>query len=65
MKKQKLHMINKFFSYSRRGIPLGRKEGRKADWLIVGGWEVERERARMKLGWLRKIYEGIEGVIRK
>ena len=52
-KKKKLYMINKMFSYSRRGIPLGRKEGRKADWLIVGGLGVEREGARMELGRLR------------
>ena len=54
-------MINKIFSYSRRGIPLRRKEGRKADWLIVGGLGVERERARMELGRLGKRYEGVEG----
>ena len=53
-------MINKMFSYSRQGIPLGR-EGRKADWLIVGGLGVERERARMELGRLGKRYEGVEG----
>ena len=52
-KKKKLYMINKIFSYSRRGIPLRRKEGRKADWLIVGGLGVEGERARMELGRLR------------
>ena len=39
----------------------GRKGGRKADWLIVGGLGVERERARMELGRLRKRYEGVEG----
>ena len=56
-KKKKLYMINKIFSYFRRGIPLGR-EGRKVDWLIVGGLGVERERARMELGRLRKRCEG-------
>ena len=35
--KKKLHMINKIFSYSRRGIPLGRegRGGRERGWLVV------------------------------
>ena len=55
-------MINKMFSYSRRGIPLGR-EGREKGKMVVcvGRWRVERERARMELGRLRKRYEGVEG----
>ena len=58
-KNEKLHMINKIFSYSRRGIPLGwegREKGRKGRWLVVG--EGKREGARMGLGRSRKIYEG-------
>ena len=55
-------MINKIFSYSRRGIPLRRKEGRKADWLIVGGLEVESENGiRTVENGVRKRYEGVEG----
>ena len=59
-------MINKMFSYSRRGIPLGREgreKGRKGRWLVVG--EGKREGVRMGLGRLRKRYEGVEGVKRK
>ena len=41
-KKEKLHMINKIFSYSHGGIPLGwegREKGRKGRWLVVGEGE--------------------------
>ena len=56
-------MINKMFSYSRRGVPLGREgKGEREGWVVVGGWGVERERARMELGRLRNIYEGRERV---
>ena len=63
-KNEELHMINKIFSYSRRGIPLGRKEGRKKGKVVVcmRVGEGEREGARMELGWLRKVYEGRERV---
>ena len=49
-KNEKLHMINKIFSYSRRGIPLGREKGREGGergWLVdcrrVGGGERKGE----------------------
>ena len=45
--KKTLHMINKIFSYSRRGIPLGREEGREKGGLVdcrrVGGGEGKGE----------------------
>ena len=62
-KNEKLHMINKISSYSRRGVPMVREgKGEREGWVVVGGWGVERERARMELGRLRKIYEGRERV---
>ena len=63
-------MINKIFSYSRRGIPLKGEEGREGwerGWLVdcrrVGGGERKSDDGiRMVENGVRKIYEGVEGV---
>ena len=50
-------MINKIFSYSRRGIPLGwegREKGRKGGWL----WGRERMELKRVENGVRKRYEG-------
>ena len=65
-KKEKLHMINKIFSYSRRGIPLGREKGREGwegGWLVdcrrVGGGERKGKNGMRKdENGVRKTYEG-------
>ena len=55
-------MINKMFSYSRRGIPLGRKEGREKgkDWLRVWGGQERRGENGIRTveNGVRKRYEG-------
>ena len=59
-------MIDKNFSYSRRGIPLGGKEGRekgKGSWLRVWSGEKGGENGiRLVENGVRKRYEGVEGV---
>ena len=59
-------MINKMFSYSRRGIPLGRKEGREKgkDWLRVWGGQERRGENGIRTveNGVRKRYEGRERV---
>ena len=59
--KKKLHMINKIFSYSRRGIPLGWERGREGgcDCVCVGGGERRGEDGiRTVENGVRKTYEG-------
>ena len=67
-KNEELHMINKMFSYSRRGIPLKGEEGREGgcDCVCVGGGERRGEDGiRTVENGARKREKGRERVERK